>query len=307
MSCLADSLSPSKDSQSKTKLLNSGSEEPRQTPTEPSDESQKPTDQPPVPKARKVICKITDPMMQKDASLPKPAKRTNQVNGASTPPRGILKRSSSSSSTDSEVLRVNQKSDAQNKNGVPTSAILEDVAEKNSPIEVAEDNSQNSLERLKQVRFSYSIGESEQLQSPPLHQGKEVGEFDLLEFDDKNSASNTGRSGAPGNEQSLAVKPSHSSSLALDSNVTGRDILQENMLVLNSHDTEGSSLSATETPQPEKSSSAELMTPTAFSSKISVNGINVPTVSETSPNKSKPHLNPESELLKNAIGKRTSG
>ncbi|XP_006267567.1 synaptotagmin-like protein 2 isoform X2 [Alligator mississippiensis] len=296
-----DSLSPSKDSQSKTKLLNSGSEEPRQTPTEPSDESQKPTDQPPVPKARKVICKITDPMMQKDASLPKPAKRTNQVNGASTPPRGILKRSSSSSSTDSEVLRVNQKSDAQNKNGVPTSAILEDVAEKNSPIEVAEDNSQNSLERLKQVRFSYSIGESEQLQSPPLHQGKEVGEFDLLEFDDKNSASNTGRSGAPGNEQSLAVKPSHSSSLALDSNVTGRDILQENMLVLNSHDTEGSSLSATETPQPEKSSSAELMTPTAFSSKISVNGINVPTVSETSPNKSKPHLNPESELLKNAI------
>ncbi|KYO37824.1 synaptotagmin-like protein 2 isoform B [Alligator mississippiensis] len=272
-----DSLSPSKDSQSKTKLLNSGSEEPRQTPTEPSDESQKPTDQPPVPKARKVICKITDPMMQKDASLPKPAKRTNQVNGASTPPRGILKRSSSSSSTDSEVLRVNQKSDAQNKNGVPTSAILEDVAEKNSPIEVAEDNSQNSLERLKQVRFSYSIGESEQLQSPPLHQGKEVGEFDLLEFDDKNSASNT------------------------DSNVTGRDILQENMLVLNSHDTEGSSLSATETPQPEKSSSAELMTPTAFSSKISVNGINVPTVSETSPNKSKPHLNPESELLKNAI------
>ncbi|XP_019385940.1 PREDICTED: synaptotagmin-like protein 2 isoform X1 [Crocodylus porosus] len=296
-----DSLSPSKDSQSKTKSLNSGSEEPRQTPTEPSDESQKPTDQPPVPKARKVICKITDPKMQKDAALPKLAKRTNQVNGASTPPRGILKRSSSSSSTDSEVLRVNQKLDAQSKNGVPTSAILEGVAEKNSPTEVAEDNSQNSLEKLKQVRFSYNIGESEQLQSPPLHQGKEIREFDLLEFDDNNSVSNTGRSGAPGNEQSLAVKPSHSSSSALDSNVTGRDVLQENMLVLNSHDAEGSSLSVTETSQPEKSPSVELVTPTAFSSKILLNNMNVPTVDETSPNKSKPHLNPESELLKNAI------
>ncbi|XP_019380162.1 PREDICTED: synaptotagmin-like protein 2 isoform X5 [Gavialis gangeticus] len=296
-----DCLSPSKDSQSKTKLLNSGSEEPRQTPTELSDESQKPTDQPPVPKARKVICKITDPTIQKDAALPKPAKRTNQVNGASTPPRGILKRSSSSSSTDSEVLRVNQKLDAQSKNGVPTSAILEGVAEKNAPTEVAEDDSQNSLERLKQVRFSYNVGESEQLQSPTLHQGKEIREFDLLEFDDKNSVSNTGRLGAPGNEQSLAVKPSHSSSSALDSNVTGRDILQENMLVLNSHDAEGSSLSVTETSQPEKSPSAELVTPTAFSSKISLNSTNVPTVSETSPNKSKPHLNPESELLKNDI------
>ncbi|XP_065253736.1 synaptotagmin-like protein 2 [Emys orbicularis] len=189
-----DTLTPSKESQSKRNVLNSRSEEHS---GEQTDESQRIADQPPVPKARKVIYKITDPILEKDGSFPKPAKRTDWVSGAGTPPRGILKRSSSSSSTDSEVLRVNQIFDHQSKTGLPSSTVLERVAETNPP---AEDPSQNSLERLKQVRFSSSIGTKQPLQSPQLHHGKDIGEFDLLESDYVKNAENDS------NQQPLSAK-----------------------------------------------------------------------------------------------------
>uniref|UniRef100_A0A8C3XHN9 Synaptotagmin-like protein 2 n=1 Tax=Chelydra serpentina TaxID=8475 RepID=A0A8C3XHN9_CHESE len=224
-SCLADTLSPSKESQSKRNILNNRSEEHRQASGEQIDESPRIADQPPVPKARKVLYKITDPIWEKDGSFPKPAKRTDRVSGAGTPPRGILKRSSSSSSTDSEVLRVNQIFDHQSKTGLPSSTVLEKVAETNPP---AEDPSQNSLERLKQVRFSSSIGTKQPLQSPQLHHGKDIGEFDLLESDYvKNAENDTSKLDALQNKQTLPVKSPRSQSSALDVNATDRDVSQE--------------------------------------------------------------------------------
>ncbi|XP_075775534.1 synaptotagmin-like protein 2 isoform X2 [Pelodiscus sinensis] len=294
-----ESLSPSKESQSKRNLLNNRSKEHRQASGELTDESQREVDQPPVPKARKVIYKITDPMLEKDGSFPKPAKRTDWGNGAGTPPRGILKRSSSSSSTDSEVLRVNQIFDQQSKTGLPSLPALEKVAETNPP---AEDSSQNSLERLKQVRFSSSIGKSQPLQSPQLHHGKDIGEFDLLESDYvKNGENDTSRLDALQNEQTLPIKSPHSQSSALDVKAIDRNVSQEERSPYVS-DANRSCLPVNETLQFKTSSSVEPVTPRKSSSNISPNVKKVQTVDETlSPDTSKQSLNPDLESPKYTI------
>uniref|UniRef100_A0A8C0HKB3 Synaptotagmin-like protein 2 n=1 Tax=Chelonoidis abingdonii TaxID=106734 RepID=A0A8C0HKB3_CHEAB len=269
MSCLADTLSPSKETQSKRNILNSRSEEHRQASGEQIDESQRIADQPPVPKARKIIYKITDPVLEKDGSVPKPTKRTDWVSGAGTPPRGILKRSSSSSSTDSEVLRVNQVFDHQSKTALPSSTVLERVAETNPP---AEDPSQNSLERLKQVRFSSSIGTKQPLQSPQLQHGKDIGEFDLLESDYVKRAENdSNRLDALQNEQTLPVKSPRSQSSALDVNTRDRDVTQEDTSAPYSSDANRSSLPVNETLQLKTSLPMEPVTPRKSSSNISPN------------------------------------
>ncbi|XP_024050382.1 synaptotagmin-like protein 2 isoform X1 [Terrapene carolina triunguis] len=295
-----DTLSPSKESQSKRNVLNSRSEEHRQASGEQTDESQRIADQPPVPKARKVIYKITDPILEKDGSFPKPAKRTDWVSGAGTPPRGILKRSSSSSSTDSEVLRVNQIFDHQSKTGLPSSTVLERVAETNPP---AEDPSQNSLERLKQVRFSSSIGTKQPLQSPQLHHGKDIGEFDLLESDYvKNAENDSSRLDALQNEQTLPVKSPRSQSSALDVNATDRDVSQEDTSAPYSSDANRSSLPVNETLQLKTSLPMEPVTPRKSSSNISPNVQDVQTVDETlSQNISKQSPNPDLESSKHTI------
>uniref|UniRef100_A0A8C3RWY8 Synaptotagmin-like protein 2 n=1 Tax=Chelydra serpentina TaxID=8475 RepID=A0A8C3RWY8_CHESE len=264
-----DTLSPSKESQSKRNILNNRSEEHRQASGEQIDESPRIADQPPVPKARKVLYKITDPIWEKDGSFPKPAKRTDRVSGAGTPPRGILKRSSSSSSTDSEVLRVNQIFDHQSKTGLPSSTVLEKVAETNPP---AEDPSQNSLERLKQVRFSSSIGTKQPLQSPQLHHGKDIGEFDLLESDYvKNAENDTSKLDALQNKQTLPVKSPRSQSSALDVNATDRDVSQEDTSAPYSSDANRSSLPVNETLQLKTSPPMEPLTPRKSSTNISPN------------------------------------
>ncbi|XP_067424902.1 synaptotagmin-like protein 2 isoform X2 [Emydura macquarii macquarii] len=298
-----DTLSLSKESQSKRIILNSRSEEHRQASGEPIDESQRNADQPPVPKARKVIYKITDPTLEKDDYFPKPAKRTDRVNGAGTPPRGILKRSSSSSSTDSEVLRVNQIFDHQSKGGLPASTTLERVAETNPP---AEDFSQNSLERLKQVRFSSSVGKKQPLQSPQLHHGKDIGEFDLLESDYVKSGENdTGRLDGLQNEQTLPVKLPRSQSSALDVKATDRDVSQEDTSAPYLSDANRSSLPVNETLQSKRSPPMELVTPRKSSSNISPNVKEVQTVDETlSQNISKQSLNSDLESPKHAIDKQ---
>ncbi|EMP35021.1 Synaptotagmin-like protein 2 [Chelonia mydas] len=287
-----DTLSPSKESQSKRNLLNNRSEEHRQASGEQTDESQRIADQPPVPKARKVIYRITDPILEKDGSFPKPAKRTDRVSGAGTPPRGILKRSSSSSSTDSEVLRVNQIFDHQSKTGLPSSTVLERVAETNPP---AEDPSQNSLERLKQVRFSSRTGTKQPLQSPQLQCGKDIGEFDLLEND-------TGRFDALQNEQTLPVKPPRSQSSASSVNATDRDASQEDTSAPYSSDANRSSLPVNETLHFKTSLPMEPVTPRKSSSNISPNVQEVQTVDETlSQNISKRSPNPDLESSKHTI------
>ncbi|TFK14234.1 fibrosin-1-like protein [Platysternon megacephalum] len=295
-----DTLSPSKESQSKRNLLNSRSEKQKQASGEQIDESQRIADQPPVPKARKVIYKITDPILEKDGSFPKPAKRTDWVSGAGTPPRGILKRSSSSSSTDSEVLRVNQIFDHQSKTGLPSSTVLERVAETNPP---AEDPSQNSLERLKQVRFSSSIGTKQPLQSPQLQHGKDIGEFDLLESDYvKNAENDSSRLDALQNEQTLPVKSPRSQSSALDVNATDRDVSQEDTSAPYSSDANRSSLPVNETLQLKTSLPMEPVTPRKSSSNISPNVQEVQTVDETlSQNVSKQSPNPDLESSKHTI------
>uniref|UniRef100_A0A8C3RUU9 Synaptotagmin-like protein 2 n=1 Tax=Chelydra serpentina TaxID=8475 RepID=A0A8C3RUU9_CHESE len=296
-SCLADTLSPSKESQSKRNILNNRSEEHRQASGEQIDESPRIADQPPVPKARKVLYKITDPIWEKDGSFPKPAKRTDRVSGAGTPPRGILKRSSSSSSTDSEVLRVNQIFDHQSKTGLPSSTVLEKVAETNPP---AEDPSQNSLERLKQVRFSSSIGTKQPLQSPQLHHGKDIGEFDLLESDYvKNAENDTSKLDALQNKQTLPVKSPRSQSSALDVNATDRDVSQEDTSAPYSSDANRSSLPVNETLQLKTSPPMEPLTPRKSSTNISPNVQEVQTVDETfSQNISKQSPNPDLEPSK---------
>ncbi|XP_070605667.1 synaptotagmin-like protein 2 isoform X4 [Erythrolamprus reginae] len=133
----------------------------------------------PVPKARKNVHKTSDVSLQSKDSLPRAQRRIKQVNGQGRPPKSILKRSSSSSSTDSEVLRLSQTLEPPNKSGSPTSTILEDVAEKSPP--PGQDYSQNSLERLKQVRFSSSVNKNERRPKLDLQEGKEIGEFNLLD------------------------------------------------------------------------------------------------------------------------------
>uniref|UniRef100_G1KA22 Synaptotagmin-like protein 2 n=1 Tax=Anolis carolinensis TaxID=28377 RepID=G1KA22_ANOCA len=187
-----DTHLPSVENHLRVNLTNySRVERPEQDLTEPG-ELQRPAGKPPVPKARKNIHKTSDVSLTSDDSFSKPSRRIKPANGQGTPPRGILKRSSSSSSTDSEVLRMNQTLDPSSKSGLPPAAILEGVAEKEaSPERELEGYSQNSLERLKQVRFSSNISRKERPQSLELQEGKETGEFTLLDSDNVKANDNT--------------------------------------------------------------------------------------------------------------------
>uniref|UniRef100_A0A8C3JSI4 Synaptotagmin like 2 n=1 Tax=Calidris pygmaea TaxID=425635 RepID=A0A8C3JSI4_9CHAR len=212
--------SHSEESQPKPNLQNDETEKHKKLSVEPTDESQKGLAKRPVPKARKLIHKATDPVSEREDFVPKPAKRTERINGTGTPPRGILKRSSSSSSTDSEV-RVSQMLDVQKKNALPTETIFEGEAEKSSLMEDAEDYAQISLEKLKQVRFSSSTGKGEPLQSPQPHHGREEGEFDSLKSDKIKSSENDAiRSDSFGNKQISAVKALGTDSSALQVKTT---------------------------------------------------------------------------------------
>ncbi|XP_062833145.1 synaptotagmin-like protein 2 isoform X2 [Anolis carolinensis] len=187
-----DTHLPSVENHPRVNLTNySRVERPEQDLTEPG-ELQRPAGKPPVPKARKNIHKTSDVSLTSDDSFSKPSRRIKPANGQGTPPRGILKRSSSSSSTDSEVLRMNQTLDPSSKSGLPPAAILEGVTEKEaSPERELEGYSQNSLERLKQVRFSSNVSRKERPQSLELQEGKETGEFTLLDSDNVKANDNT--------------------------------------------------------------------------------------------------------------------
>ncbi|KAM6291954.1 synaptotagmin-like protein 2 isoform 2-T2 [Porphyrio hochstetteri] len=295
-------LSPSKESQPKPHLGNDEAEKPKEPSVDPPDETQKGLVKRPVPKARKLIHKATAPVSQRE-DVPKPAKRTERINGIGTPPRGILKRSSSSSSTDSEV-RVSQMLDVQKKNGLPTTTIFEGEAEKNSLVEEAEDSTQVSLEKLKQVRFSSGTGKGEPLQSPQLHHSREKGEFDLLESDETKSSGNDAlRSDMFGNKQTSAVKPSGICSSALQ--VKTIDGLQNGSSASSPCDTNRSVFSVNETLQAKTVNPKKPETPQKTSNDILPNSSNKPRVetceSETNQSlshESKPHksINDEHQL-----------
>ncbi|GAB1292322.1 Synaptotagmin-like protein 2 [Apodemus speciosus] len=130
----------------------------------------------PIPKARKLIYKSNG--LKKDDNQSFPGQRRDSLNVTGAP-RGILKRNSSSSSTDSETLRLNYNFDPKSKILSPGPTIHERISEKEHSVE--DDPSTSSLEPLKHVRFS--AVRDELLQSPRPALGQEVGEFTVLESD----------------------------------------------------------------------------------------------------------------------------
>ncbi|XP_054829719.1 synaptotagmin-like protein 2 isoform X6 [Eublepharis macularius] len=203
-----DIILSSTENQSEGNITNSRLEEPQSASLEPN-EPPRQAGKPPVPKARRNVHKTSDVSVNSEDSFPKVPRRIKQSNGQGTPPRGILKRNSSSSSTDSEVLRLNQIVDSSHKNGLPTSTIREGIAEKNGPPGREPDGfSQNSLDKLKQVRFSSSVSRKERPASLELHEGKESGEFSLLDSDYvKTSDDQASGLDICQNEQTPPVKP----------------------------------------------------------------------------------------------------
>ncbi|NXT37900.1 SYTL2 protein, partial [Pelecanoides urinatrix] len=289
-------LSLSEESQPKPNLQNDEREKHKKPSVEPTDESQKGLVKRPVPKARKLIHKATDPVSQREDFVPKPAKRTDRINGIGTPPRGILKHSSSSSSTDSEV-RVSQMLDVQKKNALPTATIFEGEAEKNSLTGELEDSTQISLEKLKQVRFSSITGKGEPLQSPQLQHGREKGEFGLLESDKiKSSGNDAIRSDSFGNKQISAVRPLGTYSSALQMKTI--DGSQDDTLASGPCDTNRSVLLVNEALQTETVTPKKLETPQKTSSDTLPNSNDELSVDETREKKANQFLSHESKSHK---------
>uniref|UniRef100_A0A8C9FI24 Uncharacterized protein n=1 Tax=Pavo cristatus TaxID=9049 RepID=A0A8C9FI24_PAVCR len=288
-------LLSSEESQPKANLLNDEMETSKKPSEEPTEESQKEPVKRPVPRARKLVHKVTNPMPQGEDFVPKPAKRTQGVNGIGTLPRGILKRSSSSSSTDSEV-RANQMLDVQSKNGIPTITILEGDAGRNSLMEEAEDSTQISLEKLKQVRFSSSIGKGEPSQSPRLHRRRETRESDLKSDEVKTSKNDTNRSDSFENKQTSTVKPLETYSSALQVKTT--DSLQEDMSAPSPHGTNESVSLINQTLQTKAITPKKLETPEKTSTNILPKNNNEQNVDQTCENNSK-FSSHESKSLKN--------
>ncbi|NWV75515.1 SYTL2 protein, partial [Dasyornis broadbenti] len=292
-----ENLSFSEESPPKSNLQNDETENSKKPSAEFTDESQKELVKRPVPKARKLIHKAADSGSQKEDFVPQPTKQTERINGVGTPPRGILKRSSSSSSTDSEV-RVSQTLDVQKKNGLSTATIFEGEGEKNTPMEQAEDTMQNSLEKLKQVRFSSSPGKGKSLQSPELHHGKERGEHDLLKPDKKkNSGNYSVQSDSLGNKQISAAKPLGTYLSALQMKTI--DGLEEDTSASSPCDINRSVFPVTESFQTKMVTPKKLETPQKTSSNILSNSNNERSVDETCENKSNQILSHESKSHEN--------
>ncbi|XP_059109044.1 synaptotagmin-like protein 2 isoform X6 [Peromyscus eremicus] len=159
----------------------------------------------PIPKARKLIHKSSDLKTEDNQSFPRQRRDSLNARGA---PRGILKRNSSSSSTDSETLRLHYNFDPKSKILSPGLTIHERISEKEHSLE--DDSSTNSLEPLKHVRFSAVKDELPQSPRPAL--GQEVGEFTVLENDRlQNGTEDAGDVDVVQDHQ----KPSHKKPLSL--------------------------------------------------------------------------------------------
>ncbi|NXF15434.1 SYTL2 protein, partial [Rhodinocichla rosea] len=288
--------SVSEDSPPKSNLQIYETDKPEKPSVELTDEPQKELVKRPVPKARKLIHKAADSVSQREDLVPKPTKQTERVNGIGTPPRGILKRSSSSSSTDSEV-RVSQTLDVQKKNGLATATIFEGEGEKNSFTEETENSTQNSLEKLKQVRFSSSSGKGKPLQSPQLHHGKEKGEHDILKPDKKKNGENYAvPSDSLGDKHIPAAKPlgTYSSTLKIKT----IDGLQEDMSASGPCDSKRSDFPVNESFLTDTVTPKKLETPQKTSSNILSNSNNERSVDKTHEKKSNQILSHESESHK---------
>nr|AAH80147.1 sytl2 protein [Xenopus tropicalis] len=146
----------------------------------------------PIPKPRTMPLKKTDSLERSSSDL----KREDSF-GSSGRPKSILKRRSSSSSTDSESIRLAQKADL-NKIGLST------------PILQAEPVDE-SPDKLKQVRFSANVHQNPPSPGGESVGGKEIGEFGILEP----GLSQASLENRASSEDSVSA-PKPSSSLVLD-------------------------------------------------------------------------------------------
>ncbi|XP_039600326.1 synaptotagmin-like protein 2 isoform X3 [Polypterus senegalus] len=128
----------------------------------------------PVPKKRTIVPKQQDFVKENEKPLPRSQSKTDQNGNL---PKGILKRSSSSSSNDSEILRNNSSIQGPNSN---RGFLKSNSIKTQSSMEKTEEGSQNSLDR-KQVRFSPTVRQKEFPEKTQISDGKELGEHGLLE------------------------------------------------------------------------------------------------------------------------------
>ncbi|XP_053160243.1 synaptotagmin-like protein 2 isoform X3 [Hemicordylus capensis] len=300
-----DTLSPSVENQSKVTVTNDNRVEETEQASVEANDLQRQAGKPPVPKARRNIHKTSDVSLESEDSFPRTARRNRQVNGQGTPPRGILKRSSSSSSTDSEVLRLNHTLDPPNKSGLPTLTILEGVAEKSPPAGESGGFSQNSLERLKQVRFSSSVSRKERPQSCELHEGKETGEFSLLDSQDqyaKTSENQWGALDAAQSKETLPVKPPCSRSPVLNGDAEDRRVSHEGDAASSSCDVNRSGTPSIPL-KSEQSPPMEPKRPNESPSKIFPKASEEQTVDDRQPSKTK-QMSPEPDISKSTTGQQ---
>ncbi|XP_071990127.1 uncharacterized protein [Engystomops pustulosus] len=134
-------------------------------------EENPPMKQPPVPKPRKLVINGQPPehsnsSLQREDSLNSKNKR-----------KGILKRRSSSSSTDSESLRISQNIEP-TKLVLPSSPILEAEQSPSFDDQILSDN---SPDRQKQVRFSERVLQKPPTPNPESYSVRETDEFGILE------------------------------------------------------------------------------------------------------------------------------
>lgn len=194
--------------------------------------------------------------------------------------------------------------DVQKKNGLSTATIFEE-GEKNSLMEEAEDSTQNSLEKLKQVRFSSSLGKEKPLQSPQLHHGKERREHDLLKPDKKTSGNYAVQSDSLGDKQISAAKPLGTYSST--SQIKTTDGLQKDTTASSPCDTNRSVFLVSESFQTKTVTPKKLETPQKTSSNILSNSNNEWSVDETRESKADQILSHGSKSHKSFTGKRLIG
>ncbi|XP_066443484.1 synaptotagmin-like protein 2 isoform X2 [Eleutherodactylus coqui] len=128
--------------------------------------------QPPVPKPRNLVIN-GQPVSRSDSSL----QREDSLNGTNKR-RGILKRRSSSSSTDSESIRIPQSIEPI-KLVSPASPILE--AEQSPLLDDQVTSLENSPDRQKQVRFSEKVLQKPPTPNPESYNTREIDEFGILD------------------------------------------------------------------------------------------------------------------------------
>ncbi|XP_078258776.1 synaptotagmin-like protein 2 isoform X2 [Rhinoraja longicauda] len=136
----------------------------------------------PVPKPRTITSKLQGPSDY--VSILSGSKNWNVLNGNASTPKSILKRSPSSSSNDSEILRIGVQD---SKNKVPASQTIPEGATVLSEATTNEESLANSsLEKLKQVRFSSNVDEkriSQIEEHSDANNISKIGEDSILDTD----------------------------------------------------------------------------------------------------------------------------